>query len=89
VVISVPPPSEAVRDEAAVAGGAPSGGLQKIGDLRRYEVVIRKSAGEGRTITLQIGDILQLDEDEKLQATDDGIALIVLNYDVVQEDLDH
>jgi hypothetical protein len=89
VVIAVPPPFEAVRDEAAVAGGAPFGGLQQIGDLRPYEVVIRKSAGEGRTVTLQIGDILQLDEDEKLQATGDGIALIVLNYDVVQEDLDH
>jgi hypothetical protein len=46
--------------------------------------VIQKSTGEDR-VTLHIGDILQLDEDERMEATGGGIALIVLKYDVVQE----
>jgi hypothetical protein len=39
VIIAVPPSSGAVRDEAAIASGAPSNGLQQIGDLRPYEVL--------------------------------------------------
>ncbi|KAL2128423.1 hypothetical protein VTI74DRAFT_9209 [Chaetomium olivicolor] len=89
VVIVVPPPLEALSDGAAVAGSAPSGGGQEIGDHRCYEVVIQKSAGEDRAVTLQIGDILQLDEDERMKATGGGIALIVLKYDVVQENYAH
>jgi hypothetical protein len=85
VVIVVPPPPEALSDGAAVAGSAPSGGGQEIGDHGSYEVVIQKSAGEDRAVTLYIGDILQLDEDERMKATGGGIALIVLKYDVVQE----
>ncbi|KAL2129660.1 hypothetical protein VTI74DRAFT_7494 [Chaetomium olivicolor] len=89
VVIVVPPPSEALSDGAAVAGSAPYGGGQEIGDHRSYEVVIQKSAGEDQAVTLQIGDILQLDEDERMKATGGGIALIVLKYDVVQESYAH
>jgi hypothetical protein len=47
--------------------------------------VIQKSAGEDRAVTLHIGDILQRDEDERMKATGGGVALIVLKYDVVQE----
>ncbi|KAL2015025.1 hypothetical protein VTK56DRAFT_6514 [Thermocarpiscus australiensis] len=85
VVIVVPPPPEALSDGAAVAGSAPSGGGQEIGEHRSFEVVIQKSAGENRAVTLHIGDILQLDEDERMKAMGGGIALIVLKYDVVQE----
>ncbi|KAL2014981.1 hypothetical protein VTK56DRAFT_6639 [Thermocarpiscus australiensis] len=93
VVIVIPPPSEAPKD-LAVADSAPSGEVRNTGDLGPYEVVIRKLAGEGREVALRevalrIGDILQLDEDERMEAKGGGIALIVLSYNVVQENHDH
>ncbi|KAK4107115.1 hypothetical protein N656DRAFT_559959 [Canariomyces notabilis] len=89
VVIVVPPPPQALSDGATAASSALSGGAQETGDHRFYEVVIQKSAGEDRAVTLQIGDVLQLDEDESMKAAGGGIALIVLNYDVIQENHDH
>ncbi len=83
MVIVVPPPSQSPRDRAAVAGSSPSGGLRTT-----YEVVVRKSDGEDK-ITLQNGDTLRLDEDEKMEATSGGIAFILLRYDVVLESYDH
>jgi hypothetical protein len=83
VVIVVPPPSQSPRGSAAVAGSSPSGGSQTT-----YEVVVRKSDREEK-ITLQNGDILQLDEDEQMEATSGGIALILLKYDVVLESYNH
>ncbi|KAK3386021.1 hypothetical protein B0H63DRAFT_450017 [Podospora didyma] len=83
VVIVVPPPSQSPRDRAAVGGSSPSGGLQTT-----YEVVVRKSDREEK-ITLQNGDTLRLDEDEKMEATSGGIAFILLQYDVVLESYDH
>lgn len=53
-----------------------------------YEVVVRKSDTEDK-ITLQNGDILRLEEDERMEAMGDGIALILLKYDVVPESSDH
>ncbi|KAK4243091.1 hypothetical protein C7999DRAFT_18506, partial [Corynascus novoguineensis] len=89
IVIVVSPPPEALRDRAAVAGSAPSGGGQEIGNHGSYKVMIQKSAGEERTVTLHIGDILQLDEDKRMKATGGRIALIVLKYDVVHENHAH
>lgn len=80
VVLPVPPPLKAPREEAAVAYSAPSEGMHKLG-----EVVIQKSGSEDQPVTLQSGHILQLDEDEKIGTAGGGIALIVLEYDVVQE----
>ena len=78
VFIAVPP-VKAPWEEAAVAGGPAPEGLQKLGDLRP-EVVIRKSGIADRAVTLNFGDVLQLDGDETMEATDGGITLIVLEY---------
>ncbi len=47
------------------------------------------SAGESREVALRIGDIPQLDEDERMEAKGGGISLIVFSYDVVQKNHDH
>ncbi|KAL2015042.1 hypothetical protein VTK56DRAFT_6434 [Thermocarpiscus australiensis] len=82
VVIAVPPP-QPPGDRAAAAGSSPSGGFRTT-----YEVVVRKSDRE-ENITLQNGDILRLDEDEKIEAKSGGIALILLKYSVVPESHGH
>jgi hypothetical protein len=54
-----------------------------------YEVAVRKSGREGEIVKLQNGDILRLDEDEKMEATGSGIAFILLKYVIVPESHDH
>jgi hypothetical protein len=84
VVIVVPPPQPS-GDTGAVAGGSPSAGLRTT-----YKVVVSKVDREEKdTLELECGDMLRLDEDEKMEATSGGIAFIVMMYDVVSESQDH
>lgn len=50
-----------------------------------HEIIIRKRAGVAKSHVVVVGDIVQLDKDETLQATD-GVALILIRYNTVEVD---